>query len=53
MAQSIETRLIQNLSAQLAQANLDNTILQIKLSDANALLAEHNIGADGAPITEG
>ena len=48
-------RVIQALSAQLAQANLQNTMLQIALDDANTAIAEHKIAAsvDTDPAADG
>jgi hypothetical protein len=39
-------RVIQALSAQLAQANLQNTMLSLALDDANAVIAKHGLAAD-------
>lgn len=42
-------RVIEALSAQLAQANLNNTILQLQLSDAQTALTTHTCSTgDGA-----
>lgn len=56
MANNVDpNRVIQALSAQLAQANLQNTMLTIALDDANSALAEHKIAAsvDTAPAADG
>ena len=39
-------RVIQALSAQLAQANLQNTMLSLALDDANTVIAKHGLAAD-------
>jgi hypothetical protein len=47
-------RVIQALSLQLAQANLQNTVLRLELEDANTVIA--NIGAradDTVPAADG
>ena len=46
-------RVIQSLSAQLAQANLQNTILQLELSDAQAVIAKHKMASDETPASDG
>lgn len=46
MANNVDpNKVIQALSAQLAQANLQNTMLQIALDDANTAIAEHKIAS--------
>lgn len=39
-------RVIQSLSLQLAQANLNNTMLQLALDDANAVIAKTTAKSD-------
>ena len=46
-------RVIQALSAQLAQANLQNTMLQIALDDANTVIAKHAGTSVETPPTDG
>lgn len=47
-------RVIQALSAQLAQANLQNTMLQIALDDANTVIAKQAGKTDDtAPAADG
>lgn len=47
-------RVIQALSAQLAQATLQNTMLQIALDDANAVIAKTgSAGDDTAAAADG
>jgi hypothetical protein len=47
-------RVIQSLSLQLAQANLENTMLRMELDDANAVIAKIGAKSDEtAPAADG